>query len=365
MDYKKIGLKIGLELHEQLDTHKLFCKCPSILRDKIPDFEVRRKLKAVTGETGQKDIAAKSEELKDKLFIYEGYNDTTCLVELDDEPPHFINMEAMYIALQIAGLLHMKPFDEIQVMRKTVVDGSNTSGFQRTALVAENGFINKNGKIRVSSIALEEDAARRIENSGNEVRYRLDRLGIPLVELTTEADIHDPDQAKEAAEYLGLLMRMTCKVKRGIGTIRQDVNVSIKGGNRVEIKGFQALSEMPSLIRNEIERQQNLIQIGKKLRSRSSKLHTKFYDLKNIFKEADSNLIKKAIEQEWAITGIKLKGFAGLLSKQIVGEKTLAKDIVDYLKSFTGFNGFIHSDELPKYGISQKHLTQIMNLMYN
>ena len=364
MDYKKLGLKVGLELHQQLNTHKLFCECPSVLRDKNPDFKIRRKLKAVAGETGKVDLAAETEEFRNKFFVYEGYNDTTCLVELDEEPPHLMNQEALTISLQIAKLLNMNSFDEIQIMRKTVVDGSNTTGFQRTALVAENGHIQTaSGKVRVGSLALEEDAARKIREDNRETRYRLDRLGIPLVELMTEPDIKTPKQAKEVAEYLGLLMRMTGKVKRGLGTVRQDVNVSIKKGSRVEIKGFQDLASMPLIIENEVERQQNLVEISKKLKSRKASLKKKFYDLKKILKNSKSNLVASAIEREDSIIGVKLKGFDGLLKRKIVGDKTLAKDIVDYLKSMTKFTGFIHTDELPKYGLTKKHITQTKHLM--
>ena len=364
MDYESLGLKIGLEVHQQLDTHKLFCKCPSILREREPDFEVRRKLKAVAGELGIKDIAASVEELKDKTFIYQGYKDTNCLVELDEEPPHMINMNAVKTALQAALLLHMKPIDEIEVMRKTVIDGSNTAGFQRTALVALDGFIEtNNGKIRIPTLAIEEDAARKMREVDNHVYYRLDRLGIPLVEIMTKPDIKTPEQAKEAAEQIGLLLRMTGKVKRGLGTIRQDVNVSIEGGNRVEIKGVQRLADIPSIIKLEAERQKNLIEISRKLNTRDAKIAKRFVDVSKIFKETESDLIKKNLVDEREIYGLKLSGYATLLKKNIQGEKYLAKEIVDYLKILTKMRGFIHSDELPNYGIKEKEITQLRNLL--
>ncbi len=364
MDYKKIGLKCGLEIHQQLDTHKLFCSCPSSLRDDKPNFEIKRKLKAVAGELGRTDIAAISEQQRERTFIYQGYNDTTCLVELDEEPPHKLNEEALIIGLQIALLLNMKPFDEIQIMRKTVIDGSNTSGFQRTALIAEDGYIEtKDGRVRVNMIALEEDSARRISETTNSVTFRLDRLGIPLVELRTEPDIFTPQMAKDAAERIGLLMRMTGKVKRGIGTIRQDINVSIKGGTRVEIKGVQDLREIPKIIDFEIERQQKLIVISKKLKQRKAKLKKKFYDIKKIFEKTESNLIKKAIEREDDLIAVKLSGFSTILKKKLQGEKHLARDLVEYVKHFTGIRGFIHSDELPNYGISENEVFQIKKFL--
>lgn len=256
MDYKKLKFKAGLEIHQQLETNKLFCSCPSILRDEKPDVLIKRKLRSSEGESGEKDVAAEFETLKNKEFNYEGYSDSTCLVEYDEEPPHDMNEDALEIVLQVCLLLKCKLVDEIQVMRKVVVDGSNTSGFQRTALVGYGGFLKTSrGKVGIASVAVEEDAARRIKNDKNSVTFRLDRLGIPLIEIATDPDIKDPGHCKEVAEKLGMILRSTAKVKRGLGTIRQDVNVSIKNGNRVEIKGFQDLRSMIKIIDNEVKRQ--------------------------------------------------------------------------------------------------------------
>ncbi|MDD5181664.1 MAG: Glu-tRNA(Gln) amidotransferase subunit GatE [Candidatus Nanoarchaeia archaeon] len=362
-EYEKVGLKVGLEVHQQLDSHKLFCNCPSVMRDKEPDFTVIRKQKAVAGEMGLKDIAAEAEEFKDKTFVYEGYNDTTCLVELDEEPVHPINKEALEIALIIAKSLNMRIFDEIEVMRKTVINGSNTSGFQRTALVGENGFIETSrGKVRVNMLAIEEDAAREMRREEGVVNFRLDRLGIPLVELRTEPDITSPEQAKETAEKLGLLMRMTGRVKRGIGTIRQDVNVSIKGGSRIEIKGFQELNDIPAVIKGEIDRQKNVLEIRNKLNSRKAKAVRDFKEVSRILSESESKLVKEALERGEKIIGMKLKGFDGMFKRVICGERTYAKEFVDYLKHFTDMKGFMHTDELPKYGIIDKQVFELKQL---
>ena len=259
MDYKEIGFKSGLEIHQQLDTHKLFCNCPSILRSDEPDFTVRRKLHAIAGESGEIDIAAKYQAAMDKEFVYQGYNDTTCLVELDEEPPHEINPEALKIALQIALLLNAKIIPITQIMRKTVIDGSNTSGFQRTVMIARNGFVETpSGRVRIESIYLEEDAARPVSKEKGKVVWRLDRLGIPLVEIATMPDIKSPEQAKEVALHIGSILR-SCKVKRGIGTIRQDVNMSLKDGERVEIKGMQDMKIFLKVLENEVERQIKLV----------------------------------------------------------------------------------------------------------
>ena len=248
-------IKSGLEIHQQLDTHKLFCNCPSVLRSDEPDFEINRRLHAVAGEGGEVDIAAEFEAVQDREFIYQGY-DTTCLIELDEEPPRLINEEALRTGLHIAMLLNCEILPIAQIMRKTVVDGSNTSGFQRSVLIARDGYVETSGgRVGIGSVYLEEDSARAIKEEDGKKVFRVDRLGIPLVEIQTEADIKSPEQAKEVALHLGDILR-SCKVKRGIGTIRQDVNVSIEGHPRVEIKGFQDVKMFIPVIENEVKRQE-------------------------------------------------------------------------------------------------------------
>jgi len=260
-------IKAGIEIHQQLDTKKLFCNCPSILRKDEPDYTVERELHAVAGETGEVDIAAKFEAGKQRKFVYEGYEDNNCLVELDEEPPHQINEDSLKVAIQISLLLNCEIIPYTQIMRKTVIDGSNVSGFQRTVLIAKNGWIEtKEGKVRIESIALEEDAARIIGSESGKVIYRLDRLGIPLVEITTSPDVKNSKQAKEAALKVGEILR-ACRVRRGIGTIRQDVNLSAKidrkEGKRIEIKGVQDPKLIEKTIETEAKRQERLIKKNK------------------------------------------------------------------------------------------------------
>ena len=257
---EEVKLKIGLEIHQQLDTHKLFCNCHSLLRNDTPLFEVKRKLHAVAGETGEIDKAALHESSLNKEFVYQGY-DTTCLVELDEQPPLLINEEALEIALHVSLLLNCEIIPVSQIMRKTVIDGSNTSGFQRTVLIARNGFIDtEHGRVGIENISLEEDAARIIEEEPIKRIFRLDRLGIPLVEIGTKPDIKTAEQCKKIALFIGDVLR-SCKVKRGIGTIRQDINISIANHPRVEIKGFQNVKMFIPVIEKEIERQKkNILQ---------------------------------------------------------------------------------------------------------
>lgn len=264
IDYDKIGFKSGLEIHQQLDTGKLFCSCPGYLRQDEPHFSIKRKLHAVAGETGSVDVAVEHESSLDREFEYQGYNDSTCLVEIDESPPEMINESALNEAIKIALLMNCEIYPVSQIMRKTVIDGSNTSGFQRTTLIAHSGYIETSfGKVPITTIALEEDAARIVSEDNKKAVYRLDRLGIPLVEIRTDPFMRSAEQVKEAALKIGEILR-ACKVKRGIGTIRQDVNVSIKGHDRVEIKGFQDPGMMIYTIEKEIERQQQDIKEGKK-----------------------------------------------------------------------------------------------------
>ncbi|MEM3812081.1 MAG: Glu-tRNA(Gln) amidotransferase GatDE subunit E, partial [Thermoplasmata archaeon] len=154
-------VKIGLEIHQQLNTKKLFCDCESYLSETVLGT-IKRELRAALGESGNVDIAALEEVKRKRVFTYE-LTENSCLVEADEEPPHKVNSDALDTALMVSTLLNCVIIDEIQFMRKIVIDGSNTSGFQRTALVGKDGYIMANGsKISISSVCLEEESARKI-----------------------------------------------------------------------------------------------------------------------------------------------------------------------------------------------------------
>ncbi|MFH1445532.1 MAG: Glu-tRNA(Gln) amidotransferase GatDE subunit E, partial [Nanoarchaeota archaeon] len=138
LNYKELGLKCGLEIHQQLSSHKLFCNCDSQMLQQ-PKDEIFRKQRAVAGELGDVDAAALHEVLKNKEFHYKIYPEESCLVEADEEPIHDMNRDALEIGLKIALMLNCEIPEEIHVMRKQVIDGSNTSGFQRTAIIGLNG----------------------------------------------------------------------------------------------------------------------------------------------------------------------------------------------------------------------------------
>jgi len=298
LDYEAIGLVSGIEIHQQIDSHKLFCMCPSSIRDDPPHRIVKRMLRASAGERGEVDKAAKAEMDKHKQYIYEAYDDTTCLVELDEEPPGRMNLDALSVVLQISRLLNANVVDSVQVMRKTVVDGSNTSGFQRTALVAMEGWINVSGKrINIPTVCIEEDAAKIVEQGKDYTRYNLSKLGIPLVEICTGPDMRSPQQVQEVASYLGMVLRSTGRVKRGIGTIRQDINVSVRGGARIEIKGAQELRLIPLWVENEARRQIGLIEIMQIL-PKSIEIKEDFKDLKLTYEPEYSPYIRTGVAKK-------------------------------------------------------------------
>lgn len=371
IDYKKIGLKCGLEIHQRIDSHKLFCSCPLILREDKPDIIVRREIRAVAGETGEIDIAAAHEMGKREYFIYEGYSDTTCLVELDSEPPHPMNPEALRVVLQVCKIVNAQIVDEIQVMRKTVVNGSNTSGFQRTSLVALNGNIEVDGaRVGIPTISIEEEACKDIEKGVDKegrrfVRYGLDRLGIPLIEIGTDPDIKTPEQCKSVAERIGMILRSTGKVARGLGTIRQDVNVSVTGGKRIEIKGVQDLKMLPTLVENEAKRQLALIELKKELEKRGNKLpQFSSADVSSILKNTECTFVNKAISRGETAFAFTIPGFSGLLGRETQPGKRVGTELSEYAKVKTGIGGIIHSDEeLKKYKLSPDEIEKIKKML--
>jgi glutamyl-tRNA(Gln) amidotransferase subunit E len=359
MDYQKIGLKCGIEIHQQLEGKKLFCNCPTLLRDDKPDFELRRKLRASAGESGKIDIAAKQEQIRNKTFVYQGYSDTTCLVETDSEPPHALNQNSLYTTLQLSKLVNANVSPVVQVMRKTVVDGSNTTGFQRTALIARNGELETSaGIVRIDNISLEEDACKIVSETETEKIYKLDRLGIPLIEIGTAPDIKTPEQAQETAKKLGMLLRSLPNVKRGLGTIRQDVNVSIKGGNRIEAKGAQDLRMIPTLVNLEIKRQEELLKIKEELKK--IKLNEfKIYDITKLLSKSEAKVIESAIKIKGKILAIKLEKFSGLIGRELQPNYRVGSEFSGRAKIKAGVKGIFHSDELPNYGITKDEVNLV------
>jgi glutamyl-tRNA(Gln) amidotransferase subunit E len=359
-------MKIGLEIHQQLATKKLFCNDDSDIIEEKNDYLITRKLFAVKGDQNIADKAAVAEEKKGKLYIYE-VTPNSCPVEWDEEPPHEINQDALEIAIIVSRMLHAHILDYFFVMRKIVVDGSNTSGFQRTMLIATNGYIElKDKRYGIETICLEEDAARKISADDEKVVYRLDRLGIPLIEIATSPDITSEIECHDVAEYIGMILRRTKRVRRGIGTIREDVNISIEGGNRVEIKGIQNLSMISDYVTKEVSRQKRILLAKSKLEEKNlTPEHLTFnvVDLTNVFDNTSSKTIQKAISNKGKVIGIKLVGFAGLLGNKYTGnERILGPEFASIAKAL-GAGGIFHSDELPNYGIEEKEVKSVKELL--
>jgi glutamyl-tRNA(Gln) amidotransferase subunit E len=350
MNYEELGFKSGIEIHQQLATdQKLFCNCPVDLKDESADAHVERFLKAVRGESGKKDRAAQVEDMKSRKFVYNYYERNNCLVELDEEPPHSMNDEALEVGLTFARMVNAEVPDEIQVMRKMVVDGSNTSGFQRTSMIGLDGELETDsGKVSIDDIELEEESAGVHKRDQQKAVYDLNRLGVPLVEVGTDASIKNPKHAREVAKKIGMLLRSTGKARRGLGTIRQDVNVSIRDGARVEIKGFQDVKNIDKLIELEVERQKNLVELGKELDDNAEVVGD---NVTHIFENTDNEIVSTVLENDGAVYALKLPGMTGKMKQKISADRYVAKELVDYARN-QGPRGIIHTDEdIPGYGL--------------
>ena len=361
---KDLGIKVGLEIHQQLATNKkLFCNCTPIESDKYTQ-KFYRKLRVSKSELGEFDPAALFENAKSKTIMYYANSQSSCLVEQDEEPPHELDKDAMKIALIISAALKSNIFSEVYPMRKTVIDGSNTTGFQRTMLISQGGFFSVGKlKIGVQSICLEEDAAKILGDKDSVRRYSLERLGVPLLEIATEPFEVELEQIREIALTLGRILRSTKKVKRGLGSIRQDVNISIKdGGVVIEVKGVQQLEQLEKVVGYEAKRQHGLLKISKKLQEKNwifSEEDKK--DITEIFSKCKSKIIQNAIKKDQKIFAISFKNMAKIFGYTPYEGVRLGKDVAELVRFF-GIGGVFHSDELPNYGIEE---TDIDNLEKN
>jgi glutamyl-tRNA(Gln) amidotransferase subunit E len=364
IDYQKIGLKVGLEIHQQLDTSaKLFCNCKPELFKEEPEITFLRRLRPTQSELGQIDPAAYFEFQKGVKILYEATGATSCLVEMDEEPPHPLNMEAVETTLTAALMMNAKPVDEIHVMRKTVIDGSNTTGFQRTCVIALGGEVKVGEKtVPIQHISLEEDAARKTGGEGNVIRYRIDRLGIPLIEVATAPVIKSPKEAEEVALAIGRILRATGKVKRGLGTIRQDINISIPNGALIEIKGVQELELLPLVVKYEVQRQLRLMKISEELRAKGVKeQHTKeeIVDVTTVFKQTKCKVLRKALDKKQQILAVKLPKFNGFLKQELMPSFRLGTEMSDRARFWGRVGGIFHTDELPAYGITKEEVEKL------
>ncbi len=363
LDPAFLNLKVGFEIHQQLATNsKLFCNC-RCEEAKEYDSSFVRKLRPTQSELGAYDPAAMFEFSKMHIVKYHAAIRSSCLVEADEEPPHDVSREALEIALLFSIALHSKVMDEIHVMRKIVIDGSNTSGFQRTMLVASGGYLDVAGKrVGVQSICLEEDAAKLIGDEKRTRKFGLDRLGVPLVEIALEPVMGKPDEIMQVALTLGRLLRASKRVARGLGSIRQDINISMQNGAVVEVKGVQQLDQLVKVIEYEMHRQYGLMVISQKLKENNvdiNQIGEKIEDVSDILGiRASSRIVKKILEGGGHISAIKIPGFAGMIGFEPYKDVRLGKELGKLVK-FYDIDGVFHSDELPNYGISEEEVAAV------
>ncbi len=351
-DYETVGFKSGLEIHQQLFTSKkLFCRCPAGKYSDKYDAEILRHMRPTLSELGEYDGTALMEFKTKKDIIYRINRDTVCTYEMDDTPPFLINEDALDIALECGLLFDCSIVDELHIARKQYLDGSIPTGFQRTAIFALDGKIPyKNRQIDIVQMSIEEDACREVSDHGHTRVYLTDRLGMPLIETVTGPNMRTPFEVAEVAEICANLVRSTNKVRRGIGSVREDVNVSVDGGTRIEIKGVPKIGRIPLLTYNEAMRQWNLLRLRDELHKRGitkESFTAKWDDVTRLVKRAIYLPIRNAIDQGLIVKCVVLRGYAGLLHWQTQTDTYFSKEISDRVRvvaCLTTIPNIIHSD---------------------
>lgn len=337
--YEKLGLMCGLEVHQQLKTDKkLFCHCPAGIYQKHGqyDAEVIRHMRPTLSEMGGYDGTALMEFKTKKTIVYHIANATACTYDVDDTPPFIINQEALRIAIEVALLLKTNIVGELHITRKQYLDGSIPTGFQRTGIISIEGEIPlRNKTVRIIQLSLEEDSCREISDVGHVRTYTTDRLGMPLIETVTYPDMKTPDEAAEAAYYIRFLNRSTGKVRTGIGAAREDVNVSITGGTRIEIKGVSHIKLIPELVHNEAFRQKSLLQIKEELLRRvpdKKDWRMSYKILSNDALITDNEYVRNAMEMNYTLCAVNLPNFKGILSYFTQPGRSFQDEIEDRVK---------------------------------
>ncbi|NLA24306.1 MAG: Glu-tRNA(Gln) amidotransferase subunit GatE, partial [Bacteroidales bacterium] len=368
-DYENLGFKSGLEVHQQLKTEKkLFCKCPArnYHDDNDYDTEILRRVRPTLSELGEYDGTSLMEFKTRKQILYRINSQSACTYEFDDAPPFFINKQALDIALQITLMYNMNLVGEVHIMRKQYLDGSYAAGFQRTAILGVGGEIQlKNKKVELFQLSIEEDSSREILDRGHLRIFKPDRFGTPLVEIVTKPQLLTPDELKEACETISYINRSTDKVNTGMGAARQDVNVSCKGGTRIEIKGVSHISWIPELSHVEVFRQWALLQLKDDLNQRCAKPANWKITYSELDTEKFQNKsLKKAKENKYKVYAVKLPNFKGILSHFTQPGKSFANEIEDRLQVIACLNDdfMFHSEEFQNT-ISEKDKTKIIDIL--
>lgn len=351
-DYNLIGFKSGLEIHQQLLTEKkLFCRCPAGRYNNKYDAEILRHMRPTLSELGEYDGTALMEFKTKKNIIYRINRETVCTYEMDDTPPFLINEQALEIAVGCGILLDCKIVDEMHIIRKQYLDGSIPTGFQRTAIFAVDGKIPyKDREIDIMQVSIEEDSCREISDYGHDRIYNTDRLGMPLIETVTAPQMRTPVEVAEVGQICRRLVRSTGNVRTGIGAGREDVNVSVTGGTRIEIKGVPKLSRIPLLTYNEAMRQWNLLKLKEELKSRGiteENFNATAFDVTNLVRKSYYQPVRLALQKNWLVKCVVLKGFKKLLNWQTQTDTYFSKEISDRVRviaCLTNLPNLIHSD---------------------
>ncbi len=351
-DYAKVGFKSGLEIHQQLLTEKkLFCRCPAGKYSSEYHAEILRHMRPTLSELGEYDGTALMEFKTKKDIVYRINRSTVCTYEMDDTPPFQINDQALDIAIEVGMLLNSSVVDEIHIARKQYLDGSIPTGFQRTAIVSVGGFIPyKDRNINIIQMSIEEDSCREYSDVGHQRIYLADRLGMPLIETVTEPEMRTPQEVAEVNDLLRRLTRSTGKMRTGIGAGREDVNVSVTGGTRIEIKGVSKITTIPLLTYNEAMRQWNLLKLREELHRRGiteDTFQAKVDDVTKILRKTRYQPIYNAIYEGKLVYCVTLRNFKNLLRWQTQTDTYFSKEISDRVRviaCLTTLPNIIHSD---------------------
>ena len=318
LDYQAVGLISGLEVHQQLFTkEKLFCRCPAGLYTEDHDGEVLRHMRPTLSELGEYDGTALMEFKTKKEIVYLLNHKNVCTYEMDDTPPFLVNQEAIDVAIELCLTMNMDIIDEVHIARKQYLDGSIPTGFQRTAIVGVNGWLPFKGRqLTVTHVSIEEDSCREVKDKGHQIIWRTDRLGMPLTETVTGPELLTPHEVRDAILLCGMVARSTGRVRTGIGASRQDVNVSVRGGERCEIKGVPRAGYAVKLVHNEGLRQHNLLKIREELRQRGlfqpASIRMTRYDVSDVFADVDLGFAQRALQAGGKVYAVKIEGVAGI-----------------------------------------------------
>jgi glutamyl-tRNA(Gln) amidotransferase subunit E len=335
--YEEIGLKVGLEIHQQLLTDKkLFCRCPAGIYSHDWDAEILRHMRPTLSELGEYDGTALMEFKTKKQIVYRLNKDTVCTYEFDDTPPFEIHEEALDIALEFALLLKLNLVAELHIARKQYLDGSIPTGFQRTTILGVDGRIPyKDRSIGIQQLGLEEDSCREVSDEGHVRTYLTDRLGMPLIETVTKAEIGTPADAAGVAQVIRWLARSTRKVRTGPGAARQDVNVSVRGGRRCEIKGVSSIKRIPGLVHNEALRQVALLEIRDELKRRGVTERTFDWTAADITNRIGNTRfwpIRQAVNEGRQVHCVLLRHFDGILEHAIGPGRDFLQEFSDRVR---------------------------------